>query len=305
MTANISKPLYGGIEGGGTKFNCIIAAGPDEIVAETRLPTTTPEETLSRTIGFFKPHLAQLQAVGFACFGPLDLDPSSDRFGFLTSTPKPGWSNTNLLAPLQETLGLPIALDTDVNGAALAEHLWGAAQGLDTFIYLTIGTGIGGGVMLNGQLLHGLTHPEMGHILLPKDPSDHYEGFCRFHNNCFEGLAAGPAIQRRWGKPAQDYPPEHPAWQLEANYISTALSSYIVTLSPQRIILGGGVMQARWLFPLIRHEVQKKLNNYIVHPKLEDQIETYIVPPGLGSRSGVLGAVGLAQMAYQQSQQNN
>jgi fructokinase len=297
MTENNSTPLYGGIEGGGTKFNCIVASGPDGIVAETRIPTTTPKETLSRTIDFFKPHLARLQAIGFACFGPLDLDPNSDKFGYLTSTPKPGWSNTNLLTPLQDAFGLPVALDTDVNGAALAEYLWGAAQGLDTFIYLTIGTGIGGGAMLNGQLLHGLTHPEMGHILLPQDQSDTYKGFCPFHQNCFESLAAGPAIQGRWGKPAQDLPPEHPAWQLEAHYISIALASYITTLSPQKIILGGGVMKAEWLFPLIRQAVQENLNKYIIHPKLQDQIVSYIVPPGLGSRAGVMGAVGLAQQA--------
>lgn len=296
MTEKHSKPLYGGIEGGGTKFNCIVASGPDRIVAETRIPTTTPQETLSRTIDFLRPYRTQMQAVGFACFGPLDLNPSSGQFGYLTSTPKPGWGNTDLLTPIREALGLPIILDTDVNGAALGEFLWGAAQGLDTFIYLTIGTGIGGGAMLNGQLLHGLTHPEMGHILLPRDQADTYEGFCPFHQNCFESLAAGPAIQGRWGKPAQDLPPEHPAWRLEAHYISVALASYITTLSPQRIILGGGVMKAKWLFPLIQQAVQKNLNKYIVHPKLEDQIDTFIVPPGLGSRAGVLGAVGLAQL---------
>lgn len=290
-----SKPLFGGIEGGGTKFNCIVAAGPDQIIEETRLPTTTPAETLSAAAEFFIPHLEQLKAIGFASFGPIDLHPSSPTYGYMTTTPKPGWAHTDLLTPLKDALNLPIVLDTDVNGAALGEHLWGAAQEIDTFIYLTIGTGIGGGVMVNGHLLHGLTHPELGHIPMHHDPYvDKYVGFCPYHFDCFEGLAAGPAIQERWGIPAQKLPPQHPAWKLEAQYIGQALASFITTLSPQRIILGGGVMQAEWLFPMVRQTVQKTLNGYIAHPSLEENIDSYIVPPGLGSRAGVLGAVGLA-----------
>lgn len=297
------QPLYGGIEGGGTKFNCILAYGPGQIVAEARIPTTSPEETLSQVIKFFRDHRGRgLSALGLANFGPLDLNPSSATFGYLTATPKKGWSNTDLLTPLRKAFGLPLGLDTDVNGAAYAEYLWGAAQGLDTFIYLTIGTGIGGGVMANGALLHGQTHPEAGHILLPHDVQrDPFAGVCPFHANCFEGLASGPAIQQRWGTPAEDLPENHPAWALEAEYIAAALMNEILLLSPQRIILGGGVMRAKWLFPLIHKRVRKLLAGYVSHPHLVEQIQTYIVPPELGSKAGVLGAIGLAQQAFEQA----
>ena len=298
------KTLFGGIEGGGTKFNCIVVSDTEqpsqavETIAETRIPTTTPEETLSAVSAFFTPYLGQLQSIGLACFGPIDLHPASPTYGYMTTTPKPGWAHTDLLTPLTDALSLPIALDTDVNGAALGEHLWGAAQDVDTFIYLTIGTGIGGGIMHGGKLLHGQTHPELGHIPMHHDPYvDTFPGICPYHRDCFEGLACGPAIQARWGKPAEELPPEHPAWKLEADYIGAALSSYILTLSPQRIILGGGVMQTHWLFPLVRQAVQTTLNDYIAHPNLGQQIDSYIVPPGLGGHAGVLGAVGLAKTA--------
>jgi fructokinase len=295
------KPLLGGIEGGGTKYNCILAYSPDQIVAEERIPTTTPAETLSRVIHFFKQNSRQpFSALGLANFGPLDLDPGSPTYGYLKTTPKKNWSDTDLLTPFRQAFGLPVVLDTDVNGAAYAEFLWGAAQGLDTFMYITIGTGIGGGVMANGRLLHGQTHPETGHILIPHDRQrDPYRGFCPFHQDCFEGLASGPAIQDRWGQPGETLPEDHPAWQLEAQYIAEAVMNYILVLSPQRVILGGGVMRASWLLPLIHQRVRKLMAGYLVHPNLTDHLQQYIVLPKLGGRAGVLGALGLAQSALE------
>jgi fructokinase len=288
--------LFGGLEAGGTKFVCAVGTGPDDLRAETRFPTTTPAETIRQAIEFFQPYRGQLTALGIASFGPVDLNPHSPTWGYITSTPKPGWANTDLAGPLRRALGVPVGFDTDVNGAALGEHCWGAAQGLDTFIYLTIGTGIGGGAMVGGRLVHGLLHPEMGHIRLPRDPQrDPFPGVCPFHGDCFEGLAAGPALEKRWGARAETLPADHPAWALEAHYIALALTSYICTLSPQRIILGGGVMAQPQLLPQIRAGVQALLNGYIQAPALLYSMETYLTLPALGNRAGVLGALALAQ----------
>ncbi|MCC7370268.1 MAG: ROK family protein [Chloroflexi bacterium] len=290
--------LYGGIEAGGTKFVCAVGTGPDDLRAETVIETTTPDETIGRAIAFLQEQHAQapLAAIGIASFGPVDLNPRSETFGYITATPKPGWRFADLRGPIQRALGLPVAIDTDVNGAALAEHRWGAAQQQDTLIYLTVGTGIGGGALVHGQLLHGLIHPEMGHILLPRDPAaDPYSGFCPYHDDCLEGLAAGPAISQRWGQPAETLPPEHAAWKLEAHYLALGVVSLSLTLSPQRVILGGGVMHQAFLFPMIREEVRTLLNGYLQHPLILDRVDEYIVPPGLGDRAGVLGAIALAQ----------
>ncbi|VAW43111.1 Fructokinase [hydrothermal vent metagenome] len=293
--------LFGGIEAGGTKFVCAIGSGPNDIRAETRFPTTQPGETIEQAISFFQSQICQfgpLAAIGIASFGPVDPNPASATFGHITTTPKPGWAHTDLVGPIQQVLNLPIGFDTDVNGAALAEGRWGAAQGLDNFIYLTIGTGIGGGVMGNGRLLHGLIHPEMGHIPLPHDwEKDPFPGNCPYHSDCFEGMAAGPAIEKRWQSKGQHLPPNHPAWELEAHYIALALRSFICTLSPQRIILGGGVMEQAQLFPLVRQKTQATLNGYVQSPAILNQIDSYIVPPKLGSRAGVLGAIALAMAA--------
>jgi fructokinase len=290
-------PLWGGIEAGGTKFVCAIGSGPDDLI-ETRFPTTTPAETLARAIAFFRAQPSLPTAIGIGSFGPVDPDPRSPTFGFITTTPKPGWGNTDVAGPLRQALGVPVAFDTDVNAAALGEQRWGAAQGLHTFIYLTIGTGIGGGALVEGRLLHGAMHPEMGHIRVPHDrAADPYPGFCPYHGDCFEGLAAGPALERRWGQRAELLPPDHPAWALEAHYIALALTSYILTLVPQRIILGGGVMQQPQLFPLVRREVVALLNGYLPVPALLDPLAAYLVPPGLGNRAGVLGALALAEQA--------
>lgn len=287
--------LYGGIEAGGTKFVCAVGTGPDDIRAEIRFPTTTPSETIQRAIQFFREQPEPVAAVGIGSFGPVDPDPASPTYGRITSTPKPRWQDTPVRDMVAEALGVPVAFDTDVNAAALGEHRWGAAQDVDSFIYLTVGTGIGGGCMVEGKLLHGLTHPELGHIPIPREPHDRFPGVCPFHGCCLEGLAAGPALKARWGVPAETLPPEHPAWLLEAHYLAQALASYICTLSPQRIILGGGVMQQAHLFPLIRQEVSQLLNGYIQSPAILSEIDRYIVPPGLGSWAGVLGAIALAQ----------
>ncbi len=239
--------LIGGIEAGGTKFVCAVGSGPNDIRAEHRFPTTTPEETLAQAIAFFQAQVEEhgrIAAIGIAAFGPLDPNPASPTFGYITTTPKPGWANADVVGVIKTALGVPVGFDTDVNGAALGEHRWGAAQDVDTFIYLTIGTGVGGGVMVNGRLLHGLIHPELGHISLPHDwAQDPYKGRCPYHGDCLEGMAAGPAIGERWGQPAFELPADHPAWELEAHYLALALRSYICTLSPQRIIMGGGVME--------------------------------------------------------------
>jgi fructokinase len=292
--------VFGGVEAGGTKFVCAMGTGPDDLRERIRFPTTTPSETVGRVIGYFRAQQAKepLVAVGIASFGPVDPHPDSATFGFITSTPKPGWANTDFAGVVRRALGLPVGFDTDVNGAALGEHRWGAARGLDSFIYLTIGTGVGGGGLVNGRLLHGLVHPEMGHVFLsPHSDDPHPHGFCPFHGHCLEGMASGLAIEKRWGQRAETLPPDHPAWALEAHYLALGLADFICTLSPQRIILGGGVMQQPHLFPMVRQQVQALLNNYIRSPAILDEIDRYIVPPGLGNRAGVLGAIALAKAA--------
>ncbi len=291
--------LVGGIEAGGTKFVCALGTGPHDVRAQIRIPTTTPTETIRRAIEFFLQQRAKVgspAAIGIASFGPIDPDPGSPTFGAITATPKPGWSNTDLAGPVRQALGVPVGFDTDVNVAALGEWKWGAGQGLDDLVYLTIGTGIGGGGLVNGKLMHGLIHPEMGHMRIPHDrAADPYPGHCPFHGDCLEGLASGPAIGDRWGQPSETLPGDHPAWPLEAHYLALALVNVICTLSPRRIVLGGGVMANERLFPMVRHEVMQLLNDYVKSPAVGEEIDRYIVPPGLGDRAGVLGAFALAQ----------
>jgi fructokinase len=292
--------LYGGIEAGGTKFVCMVAAGPGDIRAEVRFPTTTPDETLSKCIAFFKEQETLLGqavvAIGVACFGPIDPNPASPTFGYITTTPKPGWAHVDVVGPLHKALGVPIAFDHDVVVAGVGEGQWGAAQGLSDFIYFTIGTGIGGGVISHSKPVYGLVHPEIGHIRLPHDfARDPFVGNCIYHNDCFEGMAAGPAIEKRWGQKAYTLGVDHPAWDLEAEYIALALNNIICTLSPQRIILGGGVMDQTHLFPMIREKVVKLLNGYIASDSILEHIDQYIVPPGLGNQAGALGCIAIAQ----------
>lgn len=296
-------PLYGGIEAGGTKFVCAVGSGPEDIRAETRFPTTSPDETLAKACQFFKDFMRKyrepLAGIGIGAFGPLDLNPKSPDFGKITSTPKPGWSFIDIRGAIESGTSIPAAIDTDVNAAGLAEGCWGAARGLDDFIYLTIGTGIGGGLIVAGKPYHGMIHPEMGHIPVPHDvEKDPFPGHCPFHKDCFEGLASGPALEARWGRPAQSLPPDHPAWELEAQYITLGLASIICVTIPQRIILGGGVMEQRQLFPMIRSNVQAHLNGYIYSEAILNDIQNYIVPPALGGRAGVLGSIFLAKVAF-------
>jgi fructokinase len=226
----------------------------------------------------------------------VDLERGSPNYGSITSTPKAGWQNCAITKTVSNALVKPVAIDTDVNAAALGEHRWGAAQGLSDFMYLTVGTGIGGGAMINGHLVHGMLHPEMGHIRVPHDLArDAYRGICPYHGDCLEGLATGPAMEERWGRKADQLPPDHPAWALEAHYLALALCTWVCTISPKRILLGGGVMQQAHLFPLIRKELAELLNGYIRTPEIMSGMDDYVAPPALGSRAGVLGALALAQ----------
>ena len=301
---NHMKAAYGGIEAGGTKFVCAVGTGPDDIRAEIRLPTESPESTLGKVIDFFRQQQEdhEIAAIGVASFGPVDPDPDSPTFGYITNTPKPGWANTPVAPTLRDAFDIPIGFDTDVNVAALGEHSWGAAREVDTFVYLTIGTGIGGGGMVNGQLIHGLIHPEMGHIAIPHDwDRDPFAGTCPFHGDCWEGLANGPALEARWGQPGELLPPAHEAWALEAHYLALGVTSIMMILSPQLVVMGGGVMEQEHIFPLIHREVKSLLNGYIQSPTVLEGMDSYIVPPALGGRSGALGAIALAERALQAS----
>ncbi|MDE3197283.1 MAG: ROK family protein [Acidobacteriota bacterium] len=270
---------FGAIEAGGTKWVCGIGTGPDDL-ERVQFPTTTPEETIGAAIAYFSSR--NIAALGIGSFGPVDL-----TRGRITSTPKAFWQNTDVAGPMRAALGIPVGFDTDVNAAALGESKWGAAQGVSSCIYLTVGTGVGGGAIVNGHLLHGAMHPEMGHIKLPT--ADSFAGNCPFHGDCLEGVAAGPAIERRWGVPSTQLPPGHPAWAMEARYLALAIANFSYVLSPEVVILGGGVMQQAHLFPMIRSELEAILNNYIAAPA--------VLPPKLGTSSGVLGALALAQAA--------
>ena len=292
--------LFGAIETGGSKVICAVGTGPDDIRERIRIPTTTPSETLAEVTGFLLRHHREtpLAAVGVGSFGPLDLRPGSPTYGHVAATPKPGWPFTNLLGPIREALNLPVALDTDVNAAALGEYRWGAGVGLDSLVYITVGTGIGGGAVVDGRPLHGASHPEMGHVRIPHDRSvDPFEGFCPYHVDCFEGLASGPAIKARWGRPAESLPDDHPAWDLEAIYLAAGIADIVLILSPQRIVMGGGVMMQLHLFPMIRQRVVELLHGYGVTEEIVNDIDDYIVPPSLGDDSGIAGAFALAEMA--------
>ncbi len=288
--------VFGGIEAGGTKFVCGIGTGPNDIEL-AQFPTTSPDKTVAQVIGFFKEHARNgLQAVGIGSFGPVDRDRDSPHYGHITSTPKSGWRNFNLAGDIRNALDVPVGFDTDVNAAALGEFRWGAARGLPDFVYLTIGTGIGGGAMVNGRVLHGLVHAEMGHLRIPHDVlRDAYPGACPYHGDCLEGLACGPAIHARWKLPPKELPPSHPAWALESEYLALGLMNLAVTLSPRRILLGGGVMQQAHLFDLIRVEFARLMNGYVQHSEIVENLNRYIMPPQLGNRAGLLGALILAE----------
>lgn len=296
-----SRPLLGAVEAGGTKFVCAVGRGPDELLAETRFPTGDPEATLARTVAFLREAAAahgRLAAVGVGSFGPVRLDPDAPGWGRIADTPKPGWSDADVVGPLQRELEVPVAFDTDVNAAALGEWRWGAGRGADPLVYVTVGTGIGGGGLAGGRLLHGLLHPEMGHLPVRRDPGrDPFPGTCPFHGDCLEGLACGPAIEARWGRPAEELPADHPAWALEADYLAQGALGITLVLSPRRIVLGGGVMEAPGLLDRVRARFVDALGGYLRAPELGAGIDRYLVAPGLGSRAGVLGALALAERA--------
>ena len=288
--------IYGGIEAGGSKWVCATGTGPDDLEQTLTFATTDPEETIARAADFFSRNGA-IAAIGIGSFGPIDIDRTSPTWGRITTTPKPGWAYTEVVAALRNALDLPIAFDTDVNAAALGEHRWGAAVGLDTFCYITVGTGIGGGGIANGNLMHGLLHPEFGHMRIPHDRNrDPFDGACPYHGDCFEGLASGDALRARWGRSAEEIADES-AWLLEAEYLALGLQNVICTISPQKIILGGGVMKEPALLPHVRSRVQALASGYFDAPELGAAIDEYIVPPALGDRAGVLGALELARRA--------
>ncbi len=293
--------LLGGIEAGGTKFVCAVGDAASDLRAQARFPTTTPEETIGRAVDFLleqEEKFGPLAAVGIASFGPVDLSRTSPTYGHITNTPKPGWAKTDFLGRIRQSFDCPIGFDTDVNAAALAEWRWGAARGADVAVYMTIGTGIGGGVVVNGRPLHGLIHPEMGHSLPPHDrEADPFPGICPYHGDCLEGLACGLAMERRWGRKTEELPPDHPAWDLEAGYLAWEAANLTCTLSPQKIIFGGGVMKQARLFPLIRAKTSDLLAGYIQSKKITEEIDAYIVPPQLGDCSGIHGAIALADLA--------
>jgi fructokinase len=289
--------VYGGVETGGSKWALAIGTGPDFIRATDTIATTTPEDTIARTVAFFERH-GPVNAIGIGSFGPVDQKPSSRTWGYITTTPKPGWAHTDVGQEIRRRLSVPVAFDTDVNAAALGEHRWGVAQGLDTFCYITVGTGIGGGGMARGKLLHGLVHPEFGHMRIPHDQeADPFPGICPYHGDCWEGLASGLAIEARWGAPAAELNGTPAVWELEARYLALGVVSVIFVLSPERVILGGGVMSRPELLPLVQREVNELLNGYIDAAELRDGIADYVTLPGLGPRAGVLGAIALAQTA--------
>ncbi|WP_281300581.1 MULTISPECIES: ROK family protein [unclassified Iodidimonas] len=290
--------LYGAIEAGGTKIICLIGQGPDDIRAQIELPTRRPDETIPDILAFFEGYRSQLgplARVGLASFGPVDINLHSPQWGHVLKTPKPGWTGTDLAGAIKAGLGVPVVFDTDVNGAALAEGRWGAAQGLSDYAYITVGTGIGGGIVSGGALVHGVMHGELGHIPVPHDlMSDPYEGHCPFHGDCLEGMACGPAIEARWGTPAQTLSADHPAWAMEAGYLSVLTTNLILMQSTRRILLGGGVMKRASLFEALRAQTKARLNGYLTNPPHDGDLVDVIMPPGLGERAGPLGALALA-----------
>ncbi len=285
----------GALEAGGTKMVCAVGDENGKLEKKVSFPTKTPEETMPVLLDFFEEH--KVEAIGIGCFGPIDLNKSSATYGYITSTPKLAWANYNIVGAFEKKLGVPIGFDTDVNGAVLGEVCFGAAKGCDSAVYITIGTGVGVGVYVNGGLLHGLLHPEAGHVLVARAAGDPYAGKCPYHPNCLEGLAAGPAIMERWGRPAAELAEREEVWELESDYIAQAVTNYILTLSPQKVILGGGVMHQEQLFPLIRAKVAEMLNGYVRHNAVLREIDRYIVPPRLGDEPGIKGALVLGKNA--------
>ena len=287
----------GALEAGGTKMVCAIGNENGEIFERISIPTETPEITLPKLIEYFKDK--EIEALGIGCFGPIDVNRNSETYGYITTTPKLAWANCDIVGAFKKALNIPVGFDTDVNGSALGEATWGITKGLENSVYITIGTGVGMGIMSNGKLLHGMLHPEAGHILMRRREDDHYEGKCPYHKTCLEGLAAGPAIEERWGKKGIELQDRDEVWDLEAYYLAQALTDYILILAPQLIILGGGVMHQEQLFTRIRSYVKEMLNGYIKTKELED-IDHYIVPASLHDDQGIMGALELGRRAFEE-----
>jgi fructokinase len=287
--------LYGGVETGGTWCVCALGRGPEQILAEDQFPTRDPESTLGRIADFFRGQ-PRAAAIGVGSFGPVDLNPESGTWGHVTSTPKPGWQHTAVATRLRDELGVPVAFETDVNAAALGEYRWGAGRGVPSLCYLTVGTGIGAGLLVQGRPWHGLVHPEPGHMRVPHDTQrDPFAGTCPVHGDCWEGLASGGAMASRWRAQPAELPLEHPAWMLEADYLALGIANLILTVSPQRVIVGGGVLEHAPLLQMVRERLPELLAGYLEVPQLGPEIDRYLVAPGLGDRAGVLGAMALAQ----------
>ena len=288
----------GALEAGGTKMVCAIGDETGKIYEQVSIPTTTPEETIPPMIDYFRGK--GILALGIATFGPVDLIKGSPTYGHILKTPKLAWAGCDVVTPFKEALGVPVGLDTDVNGSCIGEVTYGASKGLDTVLYYTIGTGIGVGVFAGGKLQHGMLHPEGGHVLLTVRKGDENGCICPFHKNCFEGPAAGPSLEKRWGKPAKELTDNDEVWDLEADYIAQALTSAIMLLSPDRIILGGGVMHQTKLFPLIREKVKQYVNGYLDTAELAD-LDSYITPASLHDDQGIMGAIRIGQMALEEN----
>lgn len=284
---------YGGIETGGTKMICAVGDGEGNIMGRVKIPTRMPDNTIPEMIDFFKTW--DIKALGIGSFGPLDLKKDSVTYGQILNTPKEGWDGCDLVGQFERALGVPVALDTDVNVAVFGEVKYGAARGCESAIYITVGTGIGVGVYVSDRLLHGLTHPESGHILVERNPKDDFKGCCKCHRNCFEGLASGVALEKRYGKKAEQLYDRDDVWELESDYIASAVANYILTYSPEKIVIWGGVMHQEKLFDMIRQKAKKLLGGYITSPVF-DNMEDYIVKPGLGDDSGIVGACELAKL---------
>ncbi|NEN86715.1 ROK family protein [Paenibacillus elgii] len=287
----------GGIEAGGTKFVCGVGNERGEVVDSISFPTEDPETTLGKAIAYFKEK--SVDAIGIGSFGPIDLRLGSPTYGYVTTTPKPGWGNVDFLGTLRREFDVPCGWNTDVNAAAFGEATWGAAKGLKSCLYYTVGTGIGIGVFLEGRLVQGLVHPEGGHMLTRRHPGDDFAGLCPYHGDCLEGMASGPAIEARWNVKGHELPSNHPAWGMEAYYIAQSITGAVLLNSPEKVILGGGVMQQSQLFPLIREAVKANLNGYVSASEIVERMDEYIVPPGLGQQAGLCGAFALGLAALQ------
>ena len=295
--------LIGALEAGGTKMVCSIGTPQGGVLQRASFPTAAPEVTVPQIVDFISKF--EVEALGIGSFGPLDLNPASPTYGSITHTPKAGWSGYPLLQELRARLGVPAVIDTDVNAAALAEWKMGAGRGLHSLLYVTVGTGIGGGLVIGDQLVHGLVHPELGHMLLaPQEGDPMPDGMCPFHRHCLEGLASGPAMEKRWGLPAKLMTDDHPAWALEAQYLAQMCANMIVTISPEIIVLGGEVMQTHpALYRMIREETLRLLGGYVGSQKITPEgMTAYIVPPKLGMNAGVTGALLLGAQALEAEQ---